>query len=92
MSVLLGLNIDQNRKGNPVGYGQKIRDEAETRFSRAQKAAEEGKKALKEHEAEAARVNANTARLRALRLAKEEADRANAAPKPKRRTAKKKAE
>jgi hypothetical protein len=73
---------------NPVAYGQKSRDEAESRFARAQKAAEEGKKALKEHEAEAARVNANTARLRALRLAKEAADRENLPPKPKRRTAK----
>lgn len=65
------------------------RDEAEARFTRAQKAAEDSKKAMKEHEAEAARINANTARLRALRLAKEAADRENALPKPNRKTKKK---
>lgn len=68
-----------------MAYGQKTLDEAESRFARAQKAAEEGKKALKEHEAEAARVNANTARLRTLRLAKEAADRENPPPKPARK-------
>jgi hypothetical protein len=67
------------------------RDEAEARFTRAQKAAEDGKKAMKEHEAEAARINANTARLRALRLAKEAADRESALAKPERATKKKKA-
>lgn len=67
----------------------KGRDEAEARFTRAQKAAEDSRKAMKEHEAEAARINANTARLRALRLAKEAADRENAPPKPVRKTRKK---
>ena len=73
-----------------MAYSQKPRDEAESRFARAQKAAEEGKKALKEHEAEAVRVNANTARLRALRLAKEAAERENPPPKPGRKAPKKK--
>jgi hypothetical protein len=68
----------------------KGRDEAEARFTRAQKAAEDSKKAMKEHEAEAARINANTARLRALRLAKEAADRESAAAKPERKAKKKK--
>jgi len=69
---------------------QKGRDEAESRFARAQKAAENSKKALREHEAEAARVDANTARLRALRLAKEAADRENPPPKKPARAKKKK--
>jgi hypothetical protein len=60
----------------------KARDQAESRFARAQKAAEDSKKALKEHQAESARIDANTARLRALRLAKEAAERENPAPKP----------
>ncbi len=54
------------------------RDQAEARFARTQKKierAEEGKKALADHEIEAARVNDNTMRLRVLRLAKEVADR-----------------
>jgi hypothetical protein len=68
----------------------KGRDEAEARFTRAQKAAEDSKKAMKEHEAEAARINANTARLRALRLAKEAADHESAAAKPERKAKKKK--
>jgi hypothetical protein len=72
-----------------MAYGQKTRDEAESRFARSQRTAEEGKKALQEHEAEAARVNANTARLRALRLAKEAADRENPPPKPEKKTKKK---
>jgi hypothetical protein len=69
----------------------KGRQEAEARFTRAQKAAEDSKKAMKEHEAESARINANTARLRALRLAKEAAERENPPPKPERKAKKKKA-
>jgi hypothetical protein len=66
-----------------VPTAEKGREEAEARFARAQKAAEDGRKAMKEHEAETARVDANTARLRALRLAKEAADREEAlAAKP----------
>jgi hypothetical protein len=67
----------------------KDRQEAEARFTRAQKAADDSRKAMKEHDAEAARINANTARLRALRLAKEAADRDNPPPKPERKTRKK---
>lgn len=78
-------------KGNNVANTPTRRDEAEARFARAQKAAEDGKQAMREHEAEAARVNANTARLRALRLAKEAADRENPPPKPERKTKKKEA-
>ncbi len=69
----------------------KARDQAETRFARAQKAAEDSKKALKEHQVEAARIDANTARLRALRLAKEAAERENPPAKPGRVVKKKKA-
>ena len=67
----------------------KNRDEAEARFARSQKAAEDGRKAMKEHEAEAARVNANMARLKALRLSKEAAERDNPPPAPKRKVGKK---
>lgn len=71
----------------------KNRDEAEARFARSQKAAEDGRKAMKEHEAEAARVNANMARLKALRLSKqaaeEAAERENPPPAPKRKVGKK---
>jgi hypothetical protein len=58
-----------------MAYSKRPRAEADSGFARAQRRSEDGKKSLKEHEAEAARVNANTARLRALRLAKEASDR-----------------
>jgi hypothetical protein len=58
-----------------MAYSKRPGTDADSRFARAQRRAEDGKKSLKEHEAEAARVNANTARLRALRLAKEASDR-----------------
>lgn len=64
----------------------KSRDEADAKFVRAQKAAQDGKKALTEYETEAQRINANTQRLRALRLAKEAADLANPPPPKKKPT------
>lgn len=59
---------------------------AEARFKKAEVQATEGAKAKSEHDARVAAVDANTARLKALRLAKEEADRATppAAPARKR--------
>jgi hypothetical protein len=56
--------------------------EAEERYARAQKRAQEAAKATTEAEVEAKRVNANTARLKALRLARDEADAATAAAAP----------
>ncbi len=59
------------------------RAKAEAKFQKQQKAAEEGAKATAEHEAQALAVEANTARLKSLRLAKEAADKeAEAKTKP----------
>lgn len=52
------------------------RDRAETLFSRRQKAAEEGHRARNEYEAASKATDEKTARLKALRLAKEAADEA----------------
>jgi hypothetical protein len=49
----------------------KERDEAETRFKKAQKAAQDAKEARTQYEAEARATREKTARLKALRLAKE---------------------
>ena len=51
------------------------RARAEAKFQKQQKAAEEGARATAEHEAQAQAVDANTARLKSLRLAKETADK-----------------
>lgn len=52
------------------------------RDARAQKRAREATKAMSDYEIEQKRIADNTAKLRALRLAKEEADRAAAAANP----------
>ena len=52
----------------------KERDEAEARFKRAQKAIDDAKEAKAHYESEARAVREKTARLKALRLAKEAAD------------------
>jgi hypothetical protein len=52
----------------------KERDEAETRFKRAQKAIDDAKEAKAHYESGARAVREKTARLKALRLAKEAAD------------------
>ena len=70
------------------------RTEAEERYSKAQKRAKDAAKAMTEAEVEAKRVDENTARLRALRLAKEAKDAAAAAagpPKKAKKAAAKKA-
>lgn len=71
------------------------RNESEARFEKAQKRKKDAKVAMTEAEKEAKRIDENTARLRALRLAKEAADAeaAAAAPpkKPVRKAAAKKA-
>ncbi len=59
------------------------RARAEAKFEKQQKAAEEGAKATAEHEAQARAVDANTARLKSLRLTREAADKeAGAKTKP----------
>jgi hypothetical protein len=55
---------------------------AESRFARTQKRADDASQAMKDAQAEVKRVEDNTQRLRALRLAKEAADRAEAAANP----------
>jgi hypothetical protein len=50
------------------------RDQAEARFKKAQKAAQDAKEARAHYESEARAVREKTAKLRALRLAKEAAD------------------
>jgi hypothetical protein len=52
----------------------KERDEAEARFKKAQKATQEAKEARAHYESEARAVREKTARLKAIRLAKEAAD------------------
>jgi hypothetical protein len=71
-----------------------MRDRAEARFEKNQAVALERQKATAEYESEAAALRKRTARLRALRLAKEETDRqaaldaAASAPAEKSRPAK----
>jgi len=52
----------------------KERDEAEARFKKAQKATQEAEEARAHYESEARAVREKTARLKAIRLAKEAAD------------------
>jgi peptidoglycan hydrolase CwlO-like protein len=67
---------------------QTKKDEAQAQFTKAQKA-EEGRKAMAEYEAEAVALRAKTARLKALRLAREAELAKNAPAKaaPKKRAA-----
>ena len=69
------------------------KSDAEVRYAKAQKRVQEAAKAQTEVQTEAKRVSANTARLKALRLAKEAADLAAtpAAPVKKKPKAKAKA-
>ncbi len=52
----------------------KERDQAEARFKKAQKATQDAKEARAAYESEARAVREKTARLKALRLAKEATD------------------
>jgi len=70
------------------------KDEAHVQFDKLQRA-EDGKKAMSEYEAEGAAVRAKTARLRALRLARDAANEKVPPPAPapaKKKPAKKKKE
>ncbi len=59
-----------------------VMEKANARFADAQKKTVDRKKAMAEYELEAKARNIKTAKLRALRLAKEEADRAAEALEP----------
>ena len=65
----------------------KSKTEAEARFARAQKRAQDAVSAMSEAQTEARRVDANTARLRALRMARDAAEAA-AGPAAKAKKAK----
>ncbi len=68
-----------------AGDQQNSRERAEARFERLQRQKREGEAAARDYEANGKAVDDKTARLKALRLAKEAADReaaANAPPKP----------
>ena len=65
-----------------VGVLLLARERAEARFKKAEQAAEASREAMAQYAAEAQAVEDKTARLKALRLAKEEAE-AQAAPPPK---------
>ena len=82
-----------NKETALASNNSKTKTEAEARFQRSQKRAQDAVSAMSEAQSEARRVDANTVRLRALRLAKEAADAATApAPKAKKpKAAKKKA-
>jgi hypothetical protein len=70
---------------------QSSRERAEARFDRLQRQKREGEAASRDYEAQAKAVDDKTARLKALRMAKEEAEReaaANAPPKPAKATRK----
>jgi hypothetical protein len=66
------------------------RDAAESSFKKKERRITEGRKAMAEHDAAARLVDANTARLRALRLARDEAERLNPPPPVKASPGKKK--
>jgi len=70
------------RQPQETTLARSTRTDAEERYAKAQKRAREATRAMTEVEAEAKRVADNTARLRALRLAKEAADAAEAARNP----------
>ena len=59
-----------------------VRERAEASFTKKEQAAQEGQKARMQYEAEGRAVLEKTERLRALRLAKEQADRDAIVDKP----------
>jgi hypothetical protein len=56
------------------------REVAESSFKKRERRIQEGRKAMAEHDAAMRSVDANTARLRALRLARDAAEAENVAP------------
>jgi hypothetical protein len=70
----LSTLLPRRNKEATLPNHSKERDEAEARFKRAQKAIDDAKEAKAHYESEARAVREKTARLKALRLAKEAAD------------------
>ena len=68
------LPTRERKKEKQILADNKSKTEAEARFVRAQKRAQDARSALTEAEVESRRVDANTARLKALRLARDAAD------------------
>ena len=71
-----------------AGDSQSSRERAEARFERLQRQKREGEAAARDYEANSAAVDVKTAKLKAMRLAKEAAEReaaASAPPKPARK-------
>jgi hypothetical protein len=68
-------SFDHSRKKEvTLPHHSKERDEAEARFKKAQKATQDAKETWTHYETEARVVREKTARLKAIRLAKEAAD------------------
>jgi hypothetical protein len=70
----LPVHLPRRNKEATLPDHSKERDQAEARFKKAQKATQDAKEARAHYEAEARAVREKTAKLRALRLAKEAAD------------------
>jgi hypothetical protein len=71
-----GLSVHlprRNKEGTLPDHSREL-DQAEARFKEAQKATQDAKEARAHYEFEARAVREKTAKLRALRLAKEAAD------------------
>jgi hypothetical protein len=69
---------------------ERVHDAAESSFKKRERRITEGRKAMAEHDAAARAVDANTARLRALRLARDAAEALAPAKTVKASSAKKK--
>jgi hypothetical protein len=70
----LSGHLPRRNKEATLPDHSKERDQAEARFKKAQKATQDAKEARAHYESEAQAVREKTARLKALRLAKEAAD------------------
>src|SRR5437868_2534878 len=79
---LLGMFGDSNTWPQETDLATRSKtDDAKAQFDKLQRA-EDGKKAMADYEAEAVAVRAKTARLRALRLARDAAQQSAAAAAP----------
>src|SRR5258708_3278582 len=79
-------------RGEVMASSKEEQEKAEVRFHKTLKKAQEAKQAMSQYEADARAVSEKTAKLRALRLAKEAADAKEAAekkPEIKKRSVKK---
>jgi hypothetical protein len=83
LTVLSAVQLDQvcRKGGDFMSNSEAIRDRANASFKRKELQAREGAKAMADYEADARAMEKKTARLKALRLAREEQDRQTAAAK-----------